>query len=155
MKIVVVSDSHGKIEILERIKAKHTDADIFIHCGDSELPPEYLEGYIAVQGNNDIYFDYPELRILNLPDFKLLVIHGQQFSSFNRKKRLAEKAISLGCKAVCYGHSHVYDVDELNYVHLFNPGSLRYNRDGSQPSYMIVYYEAGGFTAKRQDIKDL
>ena len=52
MKIVVVSDNHGRSEPLEQILELHRDADVFIHCGDSELPPQFLQGYVCVRGNN-------------------------------------------------------------------------------------------------------
>ena len=42
MKIVVVSDSHGRIEVLQEILDKHQDASAFIHCGDIELPTDYF-----------------------------------------------------------------------------------------------------------------
>ena len=39
MKIVVVSDSHGRNDILNAIREKHPDAGLFIHCGDLEDDP--------------------------------------------------------------------------------------------------------------------
>lgn len=39
MKIIVVSDSHGKADILEQLVDKHRDADMFLHCGDIEDAP--------------------------------------------------------------------------------------------------------------------
>ena len=42
MKIIVVSDSHGKQGILEQIVEKHPDADAYLHCGDIE---DYAENY--------------------------------------------------------------------------------------------------------------
>ena len=55
MKIVVVSDSHGKNDILNAIREKHPDAGLFIHCGDLEDDPMFYPGYIVVRGNNDYY----------------------------------------------------------------------------------------------------
>ena len=53
MKIVVVSDSHGRNDILNVIREKHPDAGLFIHCGDLESDPMFYPGYIFVRGNND------------------------------------------------------------------------------------------------------
>ena len=53
MKIVVVSDSHGRNDILNAIREKHPDAGLFIHCGDLEADPMFFPGYIVVRGNND------------------------------------------------------------------------------------------------------
>lgn len=41
MKIVVVSDSHGRNDILNVIREKHPDAGLFIHCGDLEADPMF------------------------------------------------------------------------------------------------------------------
>ena len=64
MKIIVVSDSHGKQGILEQIVEKHPDADAYLHCGDIEDYAENYPSYIVVQGNNDIYYDYPDERVI-------------------------------------------------------------------------------------------
>lgn len=53
MKIVVVSDSHGRNDILKTIQEKHPNAKLFIHCGDLEDDPMNFPGYIIVRGNND------------------------------------------------------------------------------------------------------
>ena len=141
IELVIVSDNHGKIDILDKILKKHPNADCYIHCGDAELPQKYLERFVMVQGNNDYFANFPESKVINLNGNKILVMHGHQFLSTRRKELLTEKAKSLGCKFVCYGHSHVPDVTELGGVHLLNPGSLRYNRDGSKPSYLVVFIE--------------
>ena len=51
--VILVSDNHGFRKPLEYIKMKHSDADYFFHCGDTELPPYEMEGFAVVQGNND------------------------------------------------------------------------------------------------------
>ena len=80
MKIVVVSDNHGRSEPLEQILELHRDADVFIHCGDSELPPQFLQGYVCVRGNNDFYYEYPEMKILELEGHRMMIVHGHHLS---------------------------------------------------------------------------
>ena len=46
MEIVVVSDSHGRNDILKTIQEKHPNAKLFIHCGDLEDDPMNYPGYI-------------------------------------------------------------------------------------------------------------
>lgn len=55
MKIIVVSDSHGKQGILEQIVEKHPDADAYLHCGDIEDYAGKLSVLYRRTGNNDIY----------------------------------------------------------------------------------------------------
>ena len=58
MKVVVVSDSHSNVSILNEIANKNYDADIFYHLGDSELPEYLLNRFTGVCGNCD-YNDLP------------------------------------------------------------------------------------------------
>ena len=39
MKIVVVSDSHGRDDALEYVLQQHGDAYAYIHCGDIDADP--------------------------------------------------------------------------------------------------------------------
>lgn len=151
MKIVAVSDNHGKI-CLDTILLTNPDADVFIHCGDSEFPPSYLEGYAAVCGNNDYFDSIPMELILNLGKHRALVVHGHRFSMFNLKKALTKKAIENQCDLVFYGHTHRFSIDQIEGVTLINPGSLRYNRDNSDPCYAIVEITDEKITVNRVDL---
>lgn len=151
MKVVVVSDNHGKM-CLDSILMIHSDADVFVHCGDSEFPPSYLEGYAAVCGNNDYYSQYPEELILTLGSHRAFVVHGHRFSYFNLKKNLAKKAADKKCDLVFYGHTHTFSVEQINGITLINPGSLRYNRDGTPACYAIVDITDEKINVKRIDL---
>lgn len=144
MKIVVVSDSHGKAGILEQILQQHKDADAFLHCGDIEAEPDIYPQYITVQGNNDLYYDYPDHRMLTLGGHRILIAHGHQFLYAQRNMRIASKAIELKCDIVCTGHTHVAMHEVVNGIHIINPGSLWRSRDGRGPSYAIMTLEQGG-----------
>lgn len=138
MELIVVSDNHGRIEPLKEIRNKYPQAGAYIHCGDSELPPESLDGYVSVMGNNDYFYDYPNQRILNIDGIKILVIHGHRFSFSNRISQIVALAIKNDCKIVCYGHTHVYDYRVVDGITIVNPGSLWRSRDGSKPSYAVI-----------------
>ena len=64
MEIVVVSDSHGRNDILKTIQEKHPNAKLFIHCGDLEDDPMNYPGYIIVRGNNDYFGRFENERII-------------------------------------------------------------------------------------------
>ena len=49
MKILIVSDSHGHNEILDDLIRDYKDIDIFLHAGDSEVPPHTLFPFRVVQ----------------------------------------------------------------------------------------------------------
>ncbi len=154
IKIVVVSDNHGRIEPLVRIREMHRGADAFIHCGDSELPSHFLQGYASVRGNNDFYDDYPEHRVVDLGDIRILVVHGHRHIYYNNYDLLAKKASSLDCHIVCFGHTHRYVVLKIDGIYLVNPGSLSRNRDGTGTSYAIIMIENGVISVTRHDGKE-
>lgn len=150
IKIVLVSDNHGQREGLEYVRTAHSDADYFFHCGDTELPPYELHGFAVVQGNNDYYGTYPMRKILEIGSHRIMLVHGHRDVIFGHYEMLADKAAALGCDIACFGHSHIYHDSEVNGVRLLNPGSIWRNRDGSQPSYMIVTLDGDRILAERK-----
>lgn len=151
MKVVIVSDNHGKIECLKQIINKHQDADAFIHCGDSELPSEYLDKFVVVKGNNDYFTNYPELKIIEFGKHRILLTHGHQYFFQTLQQQLAEKAIRHGCDIVCYGHTHVFNHAVIEGITLINPGSLFRNRDGSKIGYALMVINEDQIEVQRID----
>lgn len=139
MKIVVVSDSHGRNELLYEIQNKNKDADLFIHCGDLEGDPLDYPGYIMVRGNNDYFGDFENERIIPCGKHKIYVTHSHRFSYFQRGEQMARRAYELGCDIVCYGHTHVARKENVDGILEVNPGSLAHSRDGRDVSYAILY----------------
>ena len=141
MKIIVVSDSHGFNSRLDEVLNKESDADCFIHCGDIECSEDAYPMYHTVQGNNDLFCDYPQKIILPAMGHRILVMHGNQFPYRQRLERMAEFAKQEHCDIFCYGHSHIAAIEQLDQVLLLNPGSLWRSRDGRGPSYAVLYLE--------------
>lgn len=153
-EFIVCSDNHGRIPVLQKIREKYANIPTKIHCGDIELPNAYMEGFYAVSGNNDFFYHYPDHLIVELDDLRIYVTHGDEYFR-DRKEKLRKKAINNHCQVICYGHTHIFDVEEMDGVLLINPGSLSYNRDGSDPSYVYVKYENGEFELEKRYVKDL
>lgn len=141
MKIIVVSDSHGKQGILDEIVQKHADADMFLHCGDIDEPEEYHPEYLVVKGNNDMFYDYPEQRIVTAGAHQIYMAHSHQFPYMRRKEMMAKAAREHHCDIFCYGHTHVAQDEKVDGVRLLNPGSVWRSRDGRPPSYAIMTLE--------------
>lgn len=141
MKIIVVSDSHGRDDLLYDLQLQYPQADAFLHCGDLENDMESFPGYLVVQGNNDYYYDIPAQRILPFGQHRILLIHSHQFSYRKREEQMVTCAKKYGCDIVCYGHTHVANFTTVQGVALLNPGSLKYSRDGRNPSYAILTLE--------------
>ncbi len=155
MEIVVVSDSHGRIEVLQQIRERHPNADAYLHCGDSETDEEHLDSFASVQGNNDMYYSYPEQRVIDLGECKILLIHGHQHYYATRVPDIAARAKRIGCTMAFFGHTHVFYTAVENGVLMVNPGSVYHNRDGSLPCYALVHNHDGKWKVQRMVIPEL
>lgn len=149
MKLVVVADNHGRIEPIERVLREHRDADHYIHCGDYEIPEEYLKNFAVVFGNNDYNSTYPQSLVFDVANHRVLVMHGHHYVYIGNYNRLVEKAKAEKCDVVFFGHTHIFTDITIDGIRLINPGSLAYNRDGTRPSYALVEIDENDITVKR------
>ena len=58
MKVLIVSDTHGRDENLEQVVMNEAPFDMFVHCGDVEGREIFIEALVEcpcciVSGNND------------------------------------------------------------------------------------------------------
>ena len=151
-RILVVSDNHGRSRELNKIRARHSDVDYKVHCGDSEFDRDYLDDFIAVRGNNDFNTGFPPYELIgDVEGHNILVIHGDGYVYMNHREELVEAAGHFNADVVFFGHTHVYEDREEDGVRLINPGSLTYNRDRSNPSYAIVTIDGKDVKAERFD----
>ncbi len=150
-EIVLVSDNHGQRKQIEYLRKTYPSDYFFLHCGDSEMYPEELEGFAVVRGNNDGYNLYPANRILKFGKHRIYLCHGHldMFAGF--WDMLAKRAKAEDCDIVCFGHIHRYLDIEVDGIRILNPGSMWYNRDGSCPSYMRITIDDDEITAQRMD----
>lgn len=132
MKIVVVSDTHGDIDILKKVRMLNPNADMFLHCGDSELPPELLDGFATVKGNCD-YFDYPISKTFDTPYGKIYMEHGNRAIIHNDSY-----IESLNAKIILLGHTHRHSLRIVGDTFVANPGSLTRPRDDTNGTYLII-----------------
>ena len=153
IRIVLISDNHLLKDCISVIRNMYPDADYFFHCGDSEMPRYMLDGYACVQGNNDFYGEFPLHLVLHIGERNFLLAHGHRDMMYGRYDMLAKKAQKLGCDTVCFGHTHRYYDETVEGVRLLNPGSIWHNRDGSEPSYMLLRLNGKELTAERKTYK--
>lgn len=138
MKIILMSDSHGRNNRIDEILEMHQDADMVLHCGDIECDEFTYPNIRVVRGNNDFYGDFPDKMCLNIGSHRVLMMHSHLCYSRNRNKYMSQMAKDAGCDTVFYGHTHVACDTIVNGVRLINPGSLYYARDGRPISYCII-----------------
>jgi len=140
MKAVIVSDSHGLEEELEILTKLHGDADLFIHCGDSELPHtnKVIEPYKVVKGNCDFHRHFPDELQINVGNHSIYVTHGHLYNVKMDVRSLYYRAQEKGANIVCFGHSHLLGAEMIDQTLFINPGSLRLPRRRKEKTYAVL-----------------
>lgn len=144
MKILVVSDSHGKDRNIVRALEQERPIDQMIHLGDSEGSEDYIREIAEcpleiVSGNNDFFSDLEKEKEIQIGPYKTLITHGHYYYVSLEKKSLFEIAKSRGIQIAMFGHTHRPYIEEQDGILLLNPGSISYPRqEGRKPSYMVL-----------------
>lgn len=150
MKILVVSDTHGRDRELETAVEREAPFDKLIHCGDVEGREIFIEALAdcpccIVAGNNDFFCDLPREQEITIGGKKALVTHGHYYGVSIDLSGIADEARSRGCEIAFFGHTHKPVVAQKNGVLVINPGSLAYPRQsGCKSSYVILNTDIRG-----------
>ena len=84
MKILVVSDTHGKDRALEYVLKKTGKPDMLIHCGDVEGSEDYIRALAdcpvhMVAGNNDFFSDLDREEEFFIGNYRVWLTHGHNY----------------------------------------------------------------------------
>lgn len=137
-RILVVSDTHGGRDILQKCINISAPFDMIIHCGDGVKDlrgadiPSGAE-ILAVAGNTDSYSspDEETLLIENINSRYVMITHGHLYHVKSGLHKLSDSAAAMRADIVLFGHTHQSYLCMNNPV-LFNPGDL------STGSYGII-----------------
>lgn len=144
LKVLVVSDTHGVIDNLEKVLELEKPFDYLIHCGDVEEQEDYIEVLAEVPctfvaGNCDYYSDLPHADIVELEGIRAFVTHGHYLDVSYEIEKLLDTAKENRCTFAFFGHTHRPEHLEQDGIVAVNPGSLTYPRQaGRHPSYAVV-----------------
>ncbi|WP_375199596.1 metallophosphoesterase [Bacillus sp. RS11] len=150
MQILVMSDTHGDSDVIEKVRGFYPNIDTFIHCGDSELPFSHkaLDGMKKVRGNCDIDQAFPDEAVFDLEDVTVFVTHGHLFNVKTSILSLSYRAKEVDAQIVCFGHSHILAAEMIEDVLFLNPGSLLKPRGRKEKSFALVEIENTYFEVK-------
>ncbi len=156
-RILVVSDSHGRNRYLKAAIQKEQPFDMLIHCGDVEgniysiLGTETPYEIHAVRGNCD-YSGYSDQLLVEASGHRILVTHGHTFRVRYDNNGLLREAVKRGADVVCFGHTHIPEVEYSRGIVLLNPGSISEpRRIGREYTYAMLTLEKG--KTPRADIR--
>lgn len=131
MKILVVSDSHGNYDTLNKIVKINKDINTIIHLGDGEndtnkLLNEYpTKNIIRVRGNcdHDTTINNTYEGIIN--NKKIFATHGHLFNVKNDLLYITNHAKNKNVNIILFGHTHLPLNIFYDNMYIVNPGTLR------------------------------
>ena len=84
MRVLLVSDSHGRNQNMEKVIRKASPVDLLIHLGDLEGSEGYLEAIAPcpvemVAGNNDFFSRLPREKVITIGRHQIFMTHGHNY----------------------------------------------------------------------------
>ncbi len=160
MRIIVISDTHGRKNAIDSAFLRNSDADLFIHLGDGERDidqfitenPTYANKVIHVAGNCDWGSLSNDFEIIPVMNHKIFATHGHRYAVKNGLEIIKKTARDLGCDIILYGHTHVRYNQFEDGLYILNPGSAGNPHDFSNPSFATVNVTSTGVLMNIADI---
>ena len=148
MRLLVISDTHGKKFSIVKVLRKHEDVKHVAFLGDmlSDLTsiPELRDRTLhVVRGNCDFGATEPVSLFFELEGKKIFICHGHEYNVKWTYDKLINAACAREADLVLFGHTHTPVIDYINGLHIVNPGSLGSPRSGD-PTYAIIDISAQG-----------
>lgn len=145
MKILVISDTHGRLEKAQELIEKKGPFDLVVHLGDLEEDARILARRTGAQircvkGNMD-GGTREDAQVLSTSFGDILLVHGHIQGVKNGLMNIVYAAGEKNCRAVFFGHTHVPLLEESQGIYLLNPGSLTLPHLADRGSYAIVEIE--------------
>lgn len=143
MRLLVLSDTHGRPQLIDRVLRREKEAAEVFFLGDvvrdvEEIMPDFPDRrFHIVHGNCDYFSNYPDFDIIELPGVTVYMTHGHRHAVKSGLDGIFEAAKNAGANVALYGHTHIAAIDYKDGVYLINSGSLALPRDG-KPSYAVI-----------------
>ena len=144
MKALIVSDTHGRINNLEKVMNQIENIDLLLHLGDLEgdeariraLAPCPVE---MVSGNNYFFSNLERDKIIEIGGYKIWMTHGHYYYVGFNTSKIKELAAQRACDIVMFGHTHRPLIETKGSVWAINPGSISFPRqENRKPSYIVM-----------------
>lgn len=144
MRLLVISDSHKRSGVVDRIIRREQTAKHIFFLGDivsdiEDMIYEYPDrNFYIVAGNCDCFSSYKSFDTVKLGNNKILFCHGHTFGvKHGSAGALKKYAIENGCNIALYGHTHIANIEYDNGLYIVNPGSCSSSREGAE-SYAVI-----------------
>ena len=147
--VLVVSDSHGRQENLDRVILQ-VRPDMIYHLGDAQgYENEIRTGcgvpFFYVRGSWDWGSDEPLYQVTSLGNHKVFLTHGHMYDVKYSNYELIKAAKQHGCDVALYGHTHWPELVEADGITIMNPGSISLPRQpGRIPTFATIDVDKEG-----------
>ncbi len=152
LRLLVVSDSHGRIDGILDLLARTGQPDLILHLGDHQDPLDEIAWatdcpVLGVAGNCDSWpaaGSLPDQRLVILAGRRFFLAHGHRYQVKNSCGLLVRTAVEAPFQAdvILFGHTHHQMVHQQTVsgrpVWLANPGSAFPGRGGPQGIWLEV-----------------
>ncbi len=145
MKILLISDVHGRIDKLDEcLKKEIENVDAVIFTGDGIKDVEDFSfvyssvPFYMVKGNCDFFSNYPYEKTIDLNGHRLFITHGHQYSVKSTLGLLINKAKEDDIDIVLYGHTHIMNFENVEGINIINSGSLSSERSNGGYTYLLL-----------------
>ncbi|AQS60046.1 metallophosphoesterase family protein [Desulforamulus ferrireducens] len=128
MRILVVSDTHGRLAPVYHVLQELGEIDLILHAGDHYLDADELAYTLeiparGVMGNCDFPGDGPLEDLLEVAGHKIYLTHGHRLGVKGDIEMVLARAKKMGAKVAIYGHTHIADHRIIDDILVLNPGS--------------------------------
>jgi len=152
MLLVLISDTHGKVNAAVQAVRQAGSPDMVLHAGDffrdaTRLQDEVSVPVVGVRGNCDGFSAGPDEQVLEPAGTRVLLTHGHLYNVKNRLTELCKRASDLGARVVVFGHTHLSAIEIVDGCLLVNPGSLFRSRDPMGRTFATLRVGEGEPTA--------
>ena len=145
MRILVVSDSHGRNENVKKAIEDAGEINALIHLGDVGTSYREIETMARVPayfvcGNTDYIPELKDRLILMFGEHRIYAVHGHREGVSMGLSGLRYNALQNECDIALFGHTHMPYLDENeDDVTILNPGSISLPRqDDGKKNYAII-----------------
>lgn len=149
--IVVLSDTHGYRQAINKLYGLFKENDYIIHLGDGnrdmlEVYRDFPKKTYVCQGNCDYSTIYSKSEWeIQIEGCKFFCTHGHKYSVKTTLEYLTEEAKKRNASAALYGHTHIATIEKKDNILICNPGCAGLYT--SQPSYAYIVVNGNRITS--------
>lgn len=149
-RVLIISDSHGQMENVEKVIKREGNLDMVIHLGDIIGQDDKLRNLCdcpvkIVRGNCDFYSENELNEVFSIDKNKIFATHGHYYGVNWDLNKLYYAAQEQGCNIAMYGHTHIPDITYQGGMTIVNPGSVSKPRQlNRKPTYALMTIDKKG-----------